>query len=778
MPTLKKQVFDICQALAQHGWADLLREVTSANGQSNGLNIVQATEDDLESELLRERTIDRFFPGFEDFAVEGNKGITPSKPAHSILYHALASPKVIWQDKQKTQKLTLFPSLVELEIVENYVYGIRPPSISFLRNLFPGREMALVVFANQYRTAVDTPHVKHADLVFSRTGISRVGTAHEEYDSQTRSFNALDNNHPNLIRVLPAKYNLYLSVKLNGSKELLGKRFNTNFQTFSNIPKDEDLSFWYPIHKIFQGEECFQNVNKPVSFKYITKHTNEKIKRIHKFLIEEFDIDPGSSIQQFNDSPFKLSDIADIALIDDAALLLPKVKNALVAKAKDSNQVLSTLIKSFPLPTLTPRENSLNSFSSSLELRAVNPLNVTSTSSSGGPRKASEYMHIRTEITRNGENNLNDRSDLIDFIDSNQTFKALHYTDSTGDGFVTVAEVMGVPFVNKIVPSYSIVTAPDFFPLVEQSEVLNETLADLRIWFRRPYTIADTRLLPNFSSHPELTPGRNEVWDTVTALIPVTLDRNVQQTAFTDRTESRISYLTDGAAGIFAPGWDTSFDMTTISGVNVPHLASYGLGSPFPEDAKLCAALSSFWPAVAPDISRSFWPEENFSPTVVPLLDSEIGAHNESTSWDGERGPVVVIRDNRKFLRYKRFEYVDYTLNALNNMFDFHILAKVDAIEYVSRLRKMKSVKSLRNGDLNQWLFSSYTQVNHNDNDVVRVMQEQNITLQPVIHKFIFLRPRTGEPISVDNQFQMVDVEIDREAIVFVDATEKIVVLE
>ena len=28
------------------------------------------------------------------------------------------------------------------------------------------------------------------------------------------------------------------------------------------------------------------------------------------------------------------------------------------------------------------------------------------------------------------------------------------------------------------------------------------------------------------------------------------------------------------------------------------HLAAYGLGSPFPEDSKLCAALSSFWPAV------------------------------------------------------------------------------------------------------------------------------------------------------------------------------------
>jgi hypothetical protein len=67
----------------------------------------------------------------------------------------------------------------------------------------------------------------------------------------------------------------------------------------------------------------------------------------------------------------------------------------------------------------------------------------------------------------------------------------------------------------------------------------------------------------------------------------------------------RFSSLPDDCAGVFAPGWDVAADR--LPGRNgAVHLAAYGLGSPFPEDAKLCAALSTFWPAVAPDVFRTF----------------------------------------------------------------------------------------------------------------------------------------------------------------------------
>ncbi len=57
--------------------------------------------------------------------------------------------------------------------------------------------------------------------------------------------------------------------------------------------------------------------------------------------------------------------------------------------------------------------------------------------------------------------------------------------------------------------------------------------------------------------------------------------------------------------GLFDPGWDVSQDRTAD---NRFFLANYGLGTPFIEDAKLCAAPSTFWPGVSPDSAREFQP--------------------------------------------------------------------------------------------------------------------------------------------------------------------------
>ena len=55
--------------------------------------------------------------------------------------------------------------------------------------------------------------------------------------------------------------------------------------------------------------------------------------------------------------------------------------------------------------------------------------------------------------------------------------------------------------------------------------------------------------------------------------------------------------LPDGAAGLFDPGWDGSMGVRRgPDGMLMRFLASHGLGSPFLEDAKICAALGSYWP--------------------------------------------------------------------------------------------------------------------------------------------------------------------------------------
>lgn len=96
-------------------------------------------------------------------------------------------------------------------------------------------------------------------------------------------------------------------------------------------------------------------------------------------------------------------------------------------------------------------------------------------------------------------------------------------------------------------------------------------------------------------------------------------------------TTARHAVLPDAAAGIFAPGWDTSAARIPESATK-PHLSAYGLGSPFPEDAKLCAALSTFWPAVAPDTARTFYQVPFAARTVCPLTDEENGAADGSVS--------------------------------------------------------------------------------------------------------------------------------------------------
>ena len=56
--------------------------------------------------------------------------------------------------------------------------------------------------------------------------------------------------------------------------------------------------------------------------------------------------------------------------------------------------------------------------------------------------------------------------------------------------------------------------------------------------------------------------------------------------------------------------------------------------------AKLCAALSTFWPAAAPDATRTMEPA--LTPiTVAPLTDEEIGQRPGSIPWDGVHGPTV-----------------------------------------------------------------------------------------------------------------------------------------
>jgi len=700
-------VKDIIDELAPHGWKELF--------ERHGLDI-SAT--DFRGEIKRDLsdTIDRSFPGFEDFAMEGTSGIDAGKPALSLLYHALASPNVLWSDLNKTEEIAVFPSFEQLNIVENFIYAESRLSLRRIESIHGRSNIAIVIFANQYRTAIDTPHKKHADLVYCRTGVARVGNAASEYNPKTRSFNPLSPKSEE-IRVLPAKYDAYLAIQKKGSEGILGHRFNKRpvVSPFTSIPSDENLDFWYPIHKLFDGDECLAGLN--ITLDYQAFHSNEKIARIHQFVSSNFNEDPGSNPTERKSFPYSFSE--GIARFD-TNLVVPETHEALVSKAM-TGDFHHTLKKEFSIPfngrrfELDRTGNTIAQFFSSMEFRSSDQKSPFSGAGNFSPRLVPEYAHVRTKIENGNETDLNLVVDNEQHIAQNQ-FEALHYVDFTGDGFVTVNT--DVPELNSLkkVNAYSIVSPPDFFPFCEQTEII-DALELRSVWSTQPNTLADMRIHPNIQTHSELFFEGISATDTCTALLSGSDTTNAHQTNFEPKAELRVTYLTDGAAGVFAPGWDTSFDLLSNGMVNIPHLAAYGLGSPFPEDAKLCAALSSFWPAVAPDISRSFWP--TFS-TVLPLTDEEIGSVN-GVGWDGEHGPTISSENGRTLVTYKKIEYVDYTLNALNNKFDYTRLANIDSKEYINRVEKLDDAKQrvARGADL-----ISYSQIGSGDQR---------------IHKFLFM---------------------------------------
>lgn len=258
-------------------------------------------------------------------------------------------------------------------------------------------------------------------------------------------------------------------------------------------------------------------------------------------------------------------------------------------------------------------------------------------------------------------------------------FRARHYVDFTGDGWVRATcpelEDEGVASV----PAYSLVTAPDFYPTIEQRELMEwwtrSPEVKERLWpSPPPFALSEERIAPNLQLWEA---GFDPEDATATAIVPLPND-SPGASAVDVESPARHTHLPDGAAGFFAPGWDTSRD--TLNGK--AHLAAYGLGSPFPEDAKLCAALSSFWPAVAPDAGRSF---SRWFTTATPLTDEEIGSQGD-LPWDGVVGPRPVSDGDRTFVEFASFDHVDYVESALDGRFTMALTGVVDATDYLARI--------------------------------------------------------------------------------------------
>jgi hypothetical protein len=662
-----------CDRLADKGWAALLAR--------HGLDIGKT---DLAKELVRPLAIDRGVPGFGDFCTAGKRGIEPRRPAASLLYHAFASPDVHpTLSGQLADANDAYPTLAELDAVENYIFALAP--------LRPGalKGAVIAVFAYEYRPAASTAHGYHADMVFSRTGVARVGTGPAAWDGPTRGFRPDPPGRSDLA-VLPARYGAFIArPRPPQSKDpIMGQRDQ----------KDMLRTFYFPVHKLFAGNQCV--AGSTLKIKFDEYHRNDKLRRIHKSghipIYDGFDLNAFPFIRDSTND----DDLVELVRRGDSVLLSPRAHKSMVRTVKQKNSVSGrNEIVRFVVPPLKTHDR----FESSLTIAVE-----------GAARIAPEYVNIRHPVTtKRGEQQVGDMQNLPEdefdrLVLKKGGYEAAHYIDDSCDGSL-VAIVDGLPARVADLAAYSLVTAPDFFPLSDQLEITS--------WVRRnfqnaqehfsqgaPWPLCEGRMPANFElPRPDSQrPAFDDDDESIAAVVGMPALSTA--THAPGRKKRFASHLTDAAANVFEPGWDISLAVTRSK----LHYAAYGLGSPFPEDAKLCAALNSYWPAVAPDASRTF--NFQFSPTAIPMLDGELGYHpghprvragiaKSAEGWDGEHGPFLETVEELDYVNYANPERSDYVSNCLRGAVTVRLTAAVDSDELIARMESLRRcIKALPPG--------------------------------------------------------------------------------
>jgi hypothetical protein len=681
------EVHAACTRLAPFGWRDLLLAATGGK-----LDILQPTPAALNAALQAPLgPITRSLTGFEDFHLTGDRGIVPGVPARSLLYHAFASPNVV--RGADGMLLAALPTVVEIEAVENLVFGIAPPKLASLVKA-NGGTLAIAVFAIEYRPAPDCADGANADLTFSRTGIARVGTARPRYLPAARGYWPEDENNAHAFRVIPARFTAWLAAPVRGSRARYMRGLDGDAGDTSRI-------FWIPVHKLFDGKECLNGLD--LNLEAAARFFNIKLQRVIASL-------PEAPTPLPSGFPFVVTDgLAE--LVEDSEFggiaVVPVVQKALVVPA-----MLNGAPVTYPV---LARAN--NKRFATYETPFVN-LSPT------GPEihRFPAYVHARTKVENGAFIDLNNEQDVGAEV-AKGGYNALLYRDMTGEGWVSVdvPALAGLPGLATSRPAYCLLSAPDLFPSCGQRELsrwagsqdIPGPFRDGQLWGVPPRALSDSRLPANLQ-----LPGSpfDPAEDTIAAVVGMGAAGSPPPAARAF-DPVRASILPDDAAGVFAPGWDASVDILGPDRTGTPHLAAYGLGSPFPEDAKLCAALSSFWPAVSPDVYRTMSPHTGnvaLRGTVAPLTDAEIG-QDGTLPWDGVRGPRVVRDNGQDFVEMASFAHVDYVRNAEQNRFSIRLTSRVTAEEYKRRVLTAARVHWVLSGGVDvwptrtEWLLLSFT---------------------------------------------------------------------
>lgn len=739
---------DLLGWLSKEGWLSFLQDVSGQPSTGATPNLTTA----LSSEQLLKVSS---HIGFEDFG--GVRLLEPGKPALSLLYYALASPRVKLPAPTPAKQAldTSYPMPEHLDRLENYIYALAPLTVGEL-----GDDCVLAVFAYEFRPSPKTPHRQHADLVFSRTGISRVGTMSRLWDRQNRRFVSRphEGSTPQDAAVTPARYGLFLARRV---KEDAVERIGTQRH-------DRTRYFLLPWRKIVSGDAILAGMR--VSFS--ESHRDEKLARLFKLGLPD-----GSTIQKPSKIEFDYN--APPFLRNSCSSTGPSDKELLVADATrqaEGQQLVSlisvgssALLESFPAPLVREARQKVagrserarfqvpefnggatlpNRRYTSLKLLEKPLLEALDFGASdvlfrGGrfttefhsPRNGPVFVNIRYRMSAETGDALQHLEPSVK--DWEQTIRdggywAALFQDNLCDGCVQGEFIPKNPLPGKdysvaqrlvklpILPAFSLVAAPDFFSLADPFD-----LSALDNFFLEGGTEsvsgARVRANPNLrlpgSSQPAfpLIPPTNSVEAaatyTVTAVVSAAAAR---QCSPIPRDYESTNSLPDSASNIFAPGWDVTY--ADADGQNSFYFASFGLGSPFPEDMKLCAAANGMWAALSPDASRTFYgslegigttimnTRKRRPSTAVPLLDWELGWHprspavrhygqHSSLGWDGEQGPFLEISERQRQINinFTDINRADYVVNALKSSMNMSLLQPLTSQALLARMEALRT---------------------------------------------------------------------------------------
>jgi hypothetical protein len=644
---ITRQLWNVWKRLEEH-WTPYF--------ESAGLDLSGVTEDNFSERLAAPiPDLKRGVQGLEDLSPQCQKGVEPGDPTLSLFYHALASPHV-HPDKIPSVPET-YPTIADLEIVENFIYAEAKMTVDKLRAKANGRQLAIVVFAYEYAPAEDTVHGLHADLCFSRTGISRVGNGPDHYEPRARGFFPYVEGSPKAC-VVPARFGAFVAYQQEGRRRTVGPL------DFSE--GDGDLPFWVPIHKLFRGPDCIQKLDLDLSFD--VAHLNEKIFKIHRhFQLKK--IDTGWKPEQMTGSPFVITEEL-ASFCPDQGLMFPCVHDPLVAPAKIDEGKGNWKYVGFQVP---PKQDFGES---ALWL-----------DKDANTRSSPEFVHIRYKIDENDPKKLiylpDATSENIVDVLKQGGFQAANFVDWTADGYIKAncpALAQGLndgSSQTMSMAAYSILAQPDFFPLVTQRGLTTwskqSPLAPL-IWPDQgivPSPLSDHRLPANITLKGAAFDAEDK---TISAIVGT--QRSDQPDAkplqLKRKPPERQSTLSYRSSSLFDPGWDVGGSSLDPAAKGDAFMANYGLGSPFPEDTLICSALGAFWPGAAPDITRFFSPSSY--PGTTPILDSE-------ADWRAIERPK--IRGNS--IDYQALPYADFVKALYEGEFNYARFARVSLEDYILR---------------------------------------------------------------------------------------------